>query len=362
MSQRESVECGQEPAVRVVLIEGDLEILGTGGTVLEATVQSHGQITLHQEGEGFAITANRNTRLRLPRKARLHVAEVRGDLQVRNLEADLEIERVGGDADLRGLERTAIGRIGGDLRATNVRGEVRLTSAGGDVRLADVAGPVRVALGGDLTVKEARSPLEATAGGDAVLLIDIAPSGPVKVVAGGDITCRLQAEPSAIVSLASGGSQTVDFPQSVRKEGVSGRFILGEGGPEISLKAGGDVWLGGVRAPTGVDDIDDIGSRVAASVGKTLAEVEAGLSAMGAVMESVPEAEISTKVQKIVQRAIRRGQRGRLREMAPLPVAAGGPQAASAASDEERMKILKMVEGGKLSVEEAEKLFKALEA
>jgi len=128
----------------------------------------------------------------------------------------------------------------------------------------------------------------------------------------------------------------------------------------VSLRAGGDIWLGGIGASSGVEDADAIGSRVAASVGKTLAEVEAGLAAMGAVMESVPEAEISSKVQKIVGRAIRRKQRSHLKDVAPLPVAVGSGSNPEGASDEERLKILKMVEDGKLSVEDAEKLFEAL--
>ncbi len=359
MSQQR-LDCGRSPTLRVEHVQGDLEIRGTEQTQIEASVEGNGQVSLRQDGQVVVLTADRDARLKLPRAATVHVVEIIGDLQVRDLDGPLEADRVEGDALLVHLAAVRISKVGGSLRASEVRGDLGLQGVGGDVRLTDVSGGVRVALGGNLTVKNTNSPLDATAGGDAVLQIEIAQSEPVAVVAGGDIVCRLNGSPSAEVTLSSGGSQTIDLP-NVQPDSSTGRFTLGGGEAAVSMSAGGDIWLGGEEPFSGADDVDAIGSRVAASVGKTLAEVEVGLGAMGAVMESVSEAEISTKVQRIVERAIRR-QRGRPGSGMPLPVAKGSPETSSATSDEERLKILKMVEDGKLSVEDAEKLFEALEA
>jgi hypothetical protein len=360
MSQRESIQCGETPTVRVEIVKGNLEVRGTDDKRVDATAKGQGQVSLRSEGEVIVLTADRDTRLRLPGAARLQVMQVRRDLKVRDLTTELEIDHVGGDTKLDGVAGARISKVGGNLIAADIDGEFTLLGAGGDVRLKDVSGAVRVALGGDLMVNGARSPLDATAGGDAVLQVEIANLEPVVVVTGGDIVCRLQGSPSAMVTLANGGTRTIDLPAVQRDESTPGQVKLGEGEAEVNLHAGGDIWLGGMDASSGVDGADAIGSRVAASVGKTLAEVEAGLAAMGAVMESVPEAEISSKVQKIVERAVRRGQRSRLKDIAPLPVAVGSAPDSAAASDEERLKILKMVEEGKLSVEDAEKLFEAL--
>ncbi len=230
------------------------------------------------------LTADRDARLKLPRAATVHVVEIIGDLQVRDLDGPLEADRVEGDALLVHLAAVRISKVGGSLRASEVRGDLGLQGVGGDVRLTDVSGGVRVALGGNLTVKNTNSPLDATAGGDAVLQIEIAQSEPVAVVAGGDIVCRLNGSPSAEVTLSSGGSQTIDLP-NVQPDSSTGRFTLGGGEAAVSMSAGGDIWLGGEEPFSGADDVDAIGSRVAASVGKTLAEVEVGLGAMGAVME-----------------------------------------------------------------------------
>lgn len=360
MSQRESIQCGETPTVRVEDVTGNLEVRGVDDHQVEATVKGHDQVNLKQEGEVVVLTADGDTRLRLPRAARLQVVKVRRDLRVRDLSADLEIDHVGGDTELDRVSGARISQIGGNLNAAHLKGGLTLLGAGGDVRLRDVSGAVRVALGGDLVAKGAHSPLDVTAGGDVVLRLEIVNPEPVKVVAGGDIVCRLQGSPSATLTLASGGTRTIDLPGVERNESAPEQLQLGDGEAEVNLHSGGDIWLGGMDASSGVEDADAIGSRVAASVGKTLAEVEAGLAAMGAVMESVPEAEISSKVQKIVERTIRRTQRGHLKDIPPLPVAAGSGSDTAGASDEERLKILKMVEDGKLSVEDAEKLFEAL--
>jgi hypothetical protein len=362
MSHRESVECGASPTVRVDIVKGDLRTTGTDGTQLEAVVRRHGDLSLRQEGDIHVITAEGDTSLRLPRGAKLEVVEVRNDLRVSDLDLDLIVGHVGGGAVMRSLAEVHIDQLGGGLDARDIPGALALSSAGGDVRLKNVSGSVRVAAGGDFLLSGGRSPLEATAGGDVVLQIELGESAPVSVVAGGDILCRLPASPSATISISNGGSKTIDFP-GVNREGIgSSQFTVGDGGAEITLQAGGDVWIGSTDASSATEQVDDIGSRVAASVGKTLAEVEAGLSAMGAVMETVPEAEISTKVQKIVERAMRRGRRRQVRRTFSLPVAAAGHHSSGGTSDMERMKILKMVEEGKLSVEDAEKLFEALEA
>jgi hypothetical protein len=360
MGQQESIQCGETPTVRVEKVLGALDVRGTDDIQIEATANGQGQVSLGRDGEVIVLAADGDTRLRLPKAAKLQIVEVRQDLKVRDLKAELAIDHVRGSAQLNRVAGACIDRVGGNLNAAHIDGELTLDRAGGDVRLRDMSGAARVALGGDLVVTGAHSPLEATAGGDVALRVEIAHAEPLTIVAGGDIICRLQGSPSAMVTLACGGTRTIDLPNIVRDGSDPGHVKLGEGEAEVSLRAGGDIWLGGIGASYGVEDADAIGSRVAASVGKTLADVEAGLAAMGAVMESVPEAEISSKVQKVIKRAIRRKQRSHLKDVAPLPVAVGSGSDPGGASDEERLKILKMVEDGKLSVEDAEKLFEAL--
>lgn len=361
MNERETLEVGATPSVRVELVEGDLFINGMDQETIEAVATNHGRVRLEQDGELVMLTADRGARVTLPRAARLEVADVRGDLRVRGLDADLTIDRVRGDADLTHVAGVNVNKVGGDLKGRDIRGDLALQSAGGDVRLRHVKGSLIASLGGDLTVKDAGVPLDVTAGGDAVLQIEIPGSDPVSVVAGGDITCRLKGALSAAITMAAGGDRRVDLPGATQDDALPGRITLGDGVADVSLRAGGDIWLGGSETSVGVEDPGAIGSRVAESVGKTLAEVEAGLAAMGAVMESVPEAEISSKVQRIVERAIRRRQRGRGKVLGAWPLSTGPVAESVAASDEERMKVLKMVESGKLSVEDAEKLFEALE-
>jgi SHOCT-like domain len=258
------------------------------------------------------------------------------------------------------LEPVRVGSVGGDVRARRLRAGLTLEHGGGNGRLTEVSGPVEVAFGGDLVGRAIGSPLSAQVGGDATLDLELGADAGADIMAGGDIICRLGESPSAEVSIHAGGSRQIRLPAKLAGDGTE-RWILGAGGPAIDLKAGGDVWLGGQGVTPDVSELEDVGARVAASVGKTLAEVEAGLSAVGAMMETIPEAEISTKVQRVVERAMRRRMRHHKGYRVVFPEAARQAGAPSPASEEEKLKILKMVEDGKLSVGDAEKLFKALE-
>ncbi len=361
MHEQQVVDCGPEPHVVVELIEGDLMVEGVAGERLAARSRGHGNVSVTQEGEGWVIRGDRDCRVTLPRASHLVITEVRGDLSLRGIDPAVEIDRVGGGAVLEDLGGVDAGSVGGDVRAERLRGGFSLRHGGGDGRLADLPGPIAVSFGGDLVARGVVSPLTAEVGGDGVVDIELGPEGGIELKAGGDITCRLGGTPSAQVSILAGGSRQVHLPAHLAPDG-SGRWILGKGGPSIDLRAGSDVWLGGDQTPPGSGDPDDIGVRVAASVGKTLAEMEASLSAVGAIMETLPEAEISSKVQRLVERSMRRRLRHQKARRTPVPAQPGAVSAVPPVQDEEKLKILRMVEDGKLSVEDAEKLFEALEA
>jgi hypothetical protein len=359
MHEQPIVDCGMEPKLLVELIDGDLTVEGIDDGRLTVRSRPQGKVSVDREGDCWVIRGVQACRLAIPRGSQLVVTEVRGDLSVQGLASLVEIDRVGGDANLEDIARVRLETVGGNVRARRVAGGLTIRHGGGDGRLSDVPGPVDVSFGGDLVGRSISSPLSAQVGGDAVVEVELSAGAGIEIKAGGDITCRLGGSPSANVSILAGGSRSIHFPARLAGDG-SGRWILGEGGPELDLQAGGDVWLGSELGVPGVGDLDDVGARVAASVGKTLAEVEASLSAVGAMMETIPEAEISSKVQRVVERALRhRGrQHASRRVYVPArPEAVGAPPI----SDPEKLKILQMVEQGKLSVDDAEKLFKALE-
>jgi hypothetical protein len=143
---------------------------------------------------------------------------------------------------------------------------------------------------------------------------------------------------------------------------------MGKAEAEIELQAGGDLW---VRAGD-LEDMDvefDLGEDIAARIESKMAEMEARLGALGAGVFAFDSERIGDQVRRAVTRAMRKAAGARKR--AVVGKARGkrtGPGVFGAcgvpgpgAHEEERLAVLGMLEKGTISVEEAEKLLKALE-
>jgi hypothetical protein len=114
-----------------------------------------------------------------------------------------------------------------------------------------------------------------------------------------------------------------------------------------------------------------IAARVAAEMDAEMAELDARLSSMGAELDQFDAERISKKVRASIARAQRKAERARRKAAERArrrthrklsgQISLGGPPSEALSSGEERRMILNLIEQGKISVEEAEKLFEALE-
>jgi hypothetical protein len=320
---------GLEGDVNLESIQGSLRLANLAGVVRVAQVDADVRA---QEVADLRLMGNCDGDLRFDDGEHLAAESVAGDVRIGNL----------GDARL--------GRLRGDLWVEKVRGALQVSRAEGDARLSEIGGPVTLrSLTGDLRAGALTGGLSVPqVNGDAVLQGPYGAPGPYSLSAEGDVVLHLPADADARLSVKAGGRIRSDAPLTPSADG-SAIFTstLGHGTAEISLSSGGDLRIlqsggrehGKARAKA-APDMSDLGERIRQQVSASLAS--AGISMPPAAGWGGSERPRPPKEPKPARPPA--GQRPR------------GP----GATTEEQVAVLKLVEEGKITPEEADALLKAL--
>jgi hypothetical protein len=373
-------DVGENPTIIIQAIGGDLRVSGREGSQVEALAPEKGELKVEDTKKGLEISCRSGCLLYIPRGSRIEAGDIGGDGRFTDILGEVLIRTTGGDLSMRRLGKTSLERVGGDAQIREVEGPLMIDHIGGDAVIRDIKSDVHLRLvGGDLLLGDVSGSLEAAVGGDAVVDLRAEAGTRTMVQTGSDLSCRLPEDPSANVHAQSGGD--LHLPMGIEADGSAREFdfMLGEGAAEIDLRAGGDLNLryGTSEQAYDMDFVGDILTEVDAK----LAEMEARFNAMGAGMYSFEADRIGERVRRSVRQAQRRAARAarRVEERArkahrkqlnlkfdidsdwPDLRFADFTQSQPEVSDEERLTILHMVEDGKISVDEAEELLKALE-
>lgn len=397
----------ESPFIRVDVCEGSLVVRGWA----ESSLEIKGEFQMHDSDKGFLITSQDDLYLYVPGDAVLSVGKIGGELSVRQATGSGSYEYVQGDAVIVRSGDTAMGTVHGDLVAKSligtlsaaevngdvvVRGarELALTEVHGDVSARLIDGNVAIetingdcdlrTINGDVTVQQGFRDvnLNSVSGlvsidnamGDIRLRSGLS-GGDHSLAARGDIVVRWPAGlPLNLTASAAKIDNRLSLEDIVEKKGsLIGR--LGQGDTNLTLASEGRVILREVEPDRDKSKqfgghmeydfdfgFDGIAARIEAEVNNNLARVSRELEAkFGADFGRVFSEKVARKADKVAERARRRAE----------PRQRGGgfdfgfsasPMPKKSVSTEEQLKILKMVEDGKISPEEAGMLLEALEA
>lgn len=362
MVEQRELEVGARPHVRVERVRRDLRVIGQEGETMTALGGPESALKIEQNENLIVIHAQSSLRLQLPQGATLEIGHVGGDLQIEGLSGEVHLGKVGGDATLKDCGGIVADRVGGDVLGRKMAAGVAFKAVGGDVLLEGVQGSVEIrGAGGDISLRALHGPVDAAVGGDTHLVVEEPLHGDLQLQVGGDAYCRLPGSTSAAVDLMAGGDLMVNGPQAVSQNVGRAEFKLGQGKHRIAINAGGDLWLGVGEGAEADIDLDDFGSTLASKVGEKIAEMESALSAMGAEFSSVSSDRIADRVQRIVDRAVRGGHRGVRNGLREALEGLHDDPAHDPVTDDERLKVLQLLEEKKISATEAEQLLDALE-
>lgn len=408
---KERIETGKAPQIFVGACDGDMIIRGSA----ESTIFIRGEWTAEEKGDGYRLSGRGDLRLIVPAAATVHVEEVSGNLIIRGLAGAAEIGRVFGDAALTETGPARIETVHGDLSAHStqsltggdVHGRMRARQTGGlglravygDFSARSVAGPVSieevsgdvdargvegdVAIGrahGDANVAYAKG--QVTLGGvdgDIRLRGALSP-GSHALAARGDIVVRWPA--NAPLNLVAAGRQIdnrLPLQDIVEKDGrliarlgqgethltlaSEGRVLLKEADPDEKWEFGpeGDEYQ--FEAMMGDFGMENIAARIEAEVNTHLARVARDFETrFGPEFGQRMAEKAARQAERAAERADRVRRKSEWRARPTTAEATPSPAPARrAASPEEQLKILKMVESGAITPEDAGMLLEALE-
>jgi hypothetical protein len=364
------IDIDDKTKVRITSIGGDLRLTGREGAQLEAHAPVGGALSVTKDNGSVTIACRSGCLVFLPARSHVQADTVGGDLRAIGLSSDFVLGTVGGDCSLRRMGKVTIDRIGGDLDARKLDGDLKLESGGSDGIVSRVQGSVDIGmLGGDFTLSRVQGNIEVSIGGDASLRLSPQAKDKVRVSAGGDLVCHLPDETSAAITVKAGGDLRLSGIGQTEDNGAGRVLRMGNGESEINLSAGGDLLLS-----TGAEnfaEVDlDLGESIAARIEGKMADLEARFSAHGSGFSQFDSDRIGERVRRVVSRSMRQAAKAQRRAQRNIDQAHRtarvhvGPldlPAREAASEEERMSILRMLEEGKINVDQAEKLLKALE-
>jgi hypothetical protein len=333
------------------------------------------------------------------------VKNIGGDLRLRGRNSDLIIEgdnvqveqigegqpyviRCGSDCRITVPESVAVvvQQVGGDAKITDIGGTLEIGAVGGDLVVRNAHGVQIKTVGSTLRVKWLEGPLMVkVVGSDATIVLDMdfQPGGDYRFQAAGDVLCRVEPETDARFVVPLNTEVSVDIPAEVTEEGSSQIVTLGAGAATVTIECDGEMRLVGEED----DYAYDLGAQIEEEVEARLSSMEEKLAQQ---LDGLDE-RIQAKAEQLANQATKfaekfgekadqfrrgadrrgakpKGKRNFTFEWGwPTPPSSPPPppppmrKKTEPVSEQERLMILRMVQEGKITIEEAERLLSALD-
>jgi hypothetical protein len=373
-----TLQVPRSTTVNVGQVSGDLLLKGLDRAVSVKTV--HGDL--------FVGTGN----------ASLSIETAYSDLGVEHLQGPLSALQVHGDVHMKDVSSARLGSVHGDVHARDVAAELEMGSVSGSIRLRHVAGQVTLEEGrGDFRGRDLLGGLTAhQVHGSLSLKTALTAGLTYSARAMGNISARFPPDTNARFTLSARGDLSAPLPEISEEE--SGRVVgqAGTGEAEVVLDAHGALKVrirdADEEQPWGFS-LESLGAEIEEQIASGLATAMEGLDHSEIASREIEKAmrQVEREIDKAQRNAERAAERARdsarraeerarkaqekalerakklqakverrwtSRESSRRPSRAR--PAHKGPSGDERMAVLNMLQAGKISTEDAERLLKAL--
>jgi hypothetical protein len=400
-------------------IKGNLTVKGWMNSEVIASCPTQDNLQVEEDGDQISIRCDSDCTIKVPYGASLNDVQVSGNGSIKSVEGAIYIENVYGNLTLRSVGSLKIGVIHGNLIAKNISGRLILQAVKGNVNVKDLQGDFKVedAITGNLKLSDVDNDASASANGNATIHLDPSPGHTYTFKAKGNIACYIPTDASTNIEIAKASKIFIKLPDTdlPSQPNAPYDFLLGEGDAILNISAGGNVYLSGQFDDfdiSGVEldfneDFEDFSLAIEEQI---LQQMEAQMDMLEAELD-LQMANISRnieisgippeKAEKIAEKTRRASERANIKAQEKMKRAQEKMQrkleaarrraerkarAAERAArdrrrrpetytwsppkhepvrepvtDEERLLILKMLEQGTISIDEAEQLLEALE-
>ena len=387
---KQTFETVASPHITITECTGNLVVQGSEEQQIHVRLQGDADDTaLEQDGETFTITAGAGCHLTCPEGAVLTVGTLRGNLKVEGAKGPITAETIHGNVNLRAVGPVALGQTFGNLRVRQAAGDLQTQVTRGNVRIQQVAGSISIdRVDGSLTVEGLQGELTAEqVRGNARLGALFSPGQTHRLNTSGHVTVHIPADAGLRLSLDVGGEIRSSFPDLILEE-TDGwmQGVLGSGKASLEVEAGGNVYLRSIGPEDEMEDIpldfvadlEGLGVQIEMRISEAMAQMETRLEES---LGRIDSDQVRFEMERVKEQALRRTERAaeRARQAAEREAERARLRAERAerrwrrasgqkphpkrepATEEERMRVLRMVEGGKVTPEQAAELLAALE-
>lgn len=414
---QEQFSTGKAPQISIAECHGNLVIRSWSEP---AVLVNGNDYEANEIDEGLSIIARGDLKLMVPTLADLSIASVAGDVAIKNVDGAVSLVDAARDVVVSGLDTVKINTIRGDLSAKNIDGvvsvelvegdavlrnvgEVIITTVQGDVSLHNVNGSVQLEqVQGDLALRTINGDVAVTQGQRDAALRNLGGRNSLKRIQGdirlygglasgehsfnaeGDIVVRWPTgAPLELVATAPKIVNRLHFDKVVETgDNLTGH--IGDGQTTVKLTAGGRIelketpivdnrWESEGFGETGFDfdfgvDLAGLGERISREVSEHVSRITADIeSKFGPEFTRRWEEKIMRKAERAAEKAERAAEKARRRAERSMrqhgrwspPPRPSAPK--RKATSEEQLKILRMVEKGIITPDEANTLLEALE-
>jgi SHOCT-like domain/Toastrack DUF4097 len=359
------ISAGKSPKIKIDSIDGDLSVVGWDGEEVLIKADDD-ELSLKQNGDEIVFSCTDDVSLRIPKNASLFIQRIGGDAALRGVMGNIEIKEVDNDLSIRDVGSVAIDNVESDFSLRGAKGNLYIKSASGDVSIRDVEGNVTLeSVADDLALRGARGNVKVNVGEDVVVYLEPKADGAYSITAGDDILLVLK--PNSNVTLTMNGDEIdVDWPGVENQRDVTERvLVIGDGSAKITLNAGGDIRVtNDANAGNSAEEFGNFagmnfdwsgfGERISRQVEQATARAAKRAE------------EAARRVERHAERHARRW-RGNMSagpwnwDIGPKGVPTPPSPPSEPVAEEERMAILKMLAEKKITAEQAEQLLNALE-
>jgi hypothetical protein len=353
-------QVGTAPTLDLRQTDHDIAIRGWDQQQIEFTLDGDpAQCTIEQQDNTLIVDSHVAMAVHLPRETIVRIGQVAGDLLVRDLDAQVTIEHVHGDASLRsGQAHASISQVHGDLATEDLDGPLSVGHVHGDVHLVrvqavslgQVHGDVHArtvdgalamgAVSGDVHVRNVSGPLTLEEGSGSFRAEDLQAGMNVHGVHGdlslntmlsqgmtyrgraqGSVMCRIPSESSARFTLKAEGEISAPLPQiETQQEGLTVGQI-GEGEAQVELEAGGDlsIRVHGAEQDAATDwSFEGLAAHIEEEIARHMGDMDVNALVQQEMEKAMRRAEreidkARERMEKEARRAEERAQRARER-------------------------------------------------
>ncbi len=376
---------GENPTIIIEDVLGKLTIKGWDSTDINCESNNREMMDIEDKGDHLILSSAGNCSLRVPLTSEIKIKSVKGNLEINHLSGSIEADEVMGTANVFNSNSFKAKVIKGNLNITHLDEALEITKIYGNLSLKDVFGKATVEnCSGNISVSGISGGFDLKTSGNTIFNFDPDPGKEYRVSSFGNLFCQVPSSAGFEAELQSTSGIQINAPViEIEEKGPDSKFIqIGDGESKFFFKANGKITLSveghygkfsSHKQSSHFNDLKEFSNQVATEAIETL---ERSLEDLNVHLQeltiTIPEDKLNLKnTRKEILKArrdleqqlaaSRRQVRRSIKRKLSGPEIIIKKRSDDPVSNEERVKILQMVESGLISVEDAESLLAAIE-